>query len=638
MIKKADLRNIKGIHVYYYTYKGVVVGTGCAGLNCADCLYDLGVTDVAIVTNGLDLSTSINTGSDKQTYYKLSTSGEEADSVYDMAKTLFSGGCMEGYHALTEAAMSLRCFYKLVSLGVDFPKNSFGEYVGYRTDHDTRKRATSCGPLTSQYMAKALISSVKNKKIEIHENKRAVKLIVNNNEVRGVIALDTGSGDVYVYMSPNIILATGGPSNVYSASVYPKSHIGALSLAMEAGCEAVNLTEWQYGIGSDDFRWNLSGSYMQVIPRFVSVDKNGVEHEFLSDYINDDIFTCVFLKGYNWPFSSSKLVGENSSSLVDIAVYSEIKKGRRVFLDYTKNDSRFSIESLSCEAQEYLKNSGVDVLETPIKRLRHMNEKAYKLYLEKASVDLENDMLEIGVCAQHCNGGLWCDENYMTTIGGLYSTGECAGVFGVSRPGGTALNSTQVSSMKAAEHIATVDREDVVTESKDVSTVKEFVDYCLSLIEPNADLSDIFALRTSFSQQMSEHASFVRIPSSIDLMLKYAYNELLAFDTKNKVSDIRDLYEAFVNRDIIISAICILEAQRRYDCEGFRSRGSYFCAKSENEAFSSSKCVIEQDRRSVIKIRYENDKALSYLSTVSDIPISEQWFEKVYNEYYKKNI
>ena len=89
---KNGIKNIKKIDA-------IIVGSGCAGLNCADTLYNLGVTNIAIVTEGLYMGTSINTGSDKQTYYKLSSTGEEQDSVYDMAKTLYSGGCMEGYHA-----------------------------------------------------------------------------------------------------------------------------------------------------------------------------------------------------------------------------------------------------------------------------------------------------------------------------------------------------------------------------------------------------------------------------------------------------------------------------------------------------------------------------------------------------------
>ena len=51
-----------------YTFDTVIVGTGCAGYNCADWLYTLGRRDLAIVTRGRLSGASRNTGSDKQTY------------------------------------------------------------------------------------------------------------------------------------------------------------------------------------------------------------------------------------------------------------------------------------------------------------------------------------------------------------------------------------------------------------------------------------------------------------------------------------------------------------------------------------------------------------------------------------------
>ena len=130
-------------------FDAVVIGTGCAGYNAADWLYDLGVKNVAIMTEGIKVGTSRNTGSDKQTYYKLSLAGDAPDSVIGMAKTLFDGGAMDGDVALAEAANSARCFMKLAGLGVDFPTNEYGEFVGYKTDHDPCSRATSIGPYTS---------------------------------------------------------------------------------------------------------------------------------------------------------------------------------------------------------------------------------------------------------------------------------------------------------------------------------------------------------------------------------------------------------------------------------------------------------------------------------------------------------
>ena len=80
-------------------YQTLIIGTGCAGFNAADKLFDLGVTDIAILTEGRFMGTSRNTGSDKQTYYKLSLCGGEGDSVREMASTLWSGGGVMGEHA-----------------------------------------------------------------------------------------------------------------------------------------------------------------------------------------------------------------------------------------------------------------------------------------------------------------------------------------------------------------------------------------------------------------------------------------------------------------------------------------------------------------------------------------------------------
>ena len=119
-----------------YSYDAVVIGSGCAGYNCADWLYDLGMKNIALMTEAKLSGTSRNTGSDKQTYYKLSLAGDEGDSILGMAKTLFDGGAMDGDVALAEAANSAKCFMKLVNLGMRFPTNDYGEYVGYKTDHD----------------------------------------------------------------------------------------------------------------------------------------------------------------------------------------------------------------------------------------------------------------------------------------------------------------------------------------------------------------------------------------------------------------------------------------------------------------------------------------------------------------------
>ncbi len=277
-----------------YSVNTLVIGSGAAALNAAVSLHSLGQDDIMIVTSGWGEGTSNNTGSDKQTYYKLSLSGREPDSVQRMAGDLFRGKCMHGDIALCEAQESVRAFMKLVNLGVPFPHDKFGSWAGYKTDHDPRARATSAGPYTSQMMFRVLASEVKKRNIEVLDHHHVVALLTgaDKSSVVGALAINTDrndpEGSFVLFNATNIILGTGGPGDIYENSVYPASQTGSAGMAFSAGATGQNLTETQFGIASTGFRWNLSGSYQQVIPRYFSKDNGSdIEYEFLNEHFPD---------------------------------------------------------------------------------------------------------------------------------------------------------------------------------------------------------------------------------------------------------------------------------------------------------------------------------------------------------------
>ena len=150
--------------------------------------------------------------------------------------------------------------------------------------------------------------------------------------------------------------------------------------------------------------------------------------------------------------------------MIDLLVYREtVLRGRRVFLDFRSNPGgHWDPSALAPEAYDYLEKAGVIGLgdSTPIERLQHMNSPAYEFYLGRnPGVDLETDLLEIAVCAQHNNGGLSVDQWWHSNLEGLFPVGEAAGAHGVYRPGGAALNSGQVGATRAATYIAERRRE-----------------------------------------------------------------------------------------------------------------------------------------------------------------------------------
>lgn len=592
------------------TFHTIVIGTGCAGYHAAERLYKLGVTDIAILTEGRLMGTSRNTGSDKQTYYKLSLCGDDGDSVRELASTLFAGGAVNGDTAFCEATYSVRCFMHLVELGVPFPTNELGEYVGYKTDHDPRSRATSCGPLTSQKMTQVLEQEVERLGIPLLDGYRAVKLLTDENGIVGVAALDT-RGFPTVFTCANVVLATGGPAGVYARTVYPESQSGATGLALEAGAKATNLDQWQYGLASTAFRWNVSGTYQQVLPRYISVDAEGNEYEFLPNAFGNaaEALDMVFLKGYQWPFDSAKL---NGSSRVDLFVEEEIRKGRRVYMDFCHNPQGLEegFAALGAEAKQYLENSEA-LFGTPIERLQKMNAAAIQLYADHG-IDITREPLEVAVCAQHCNGGVAVDANWQSTVLGLYVVGEAAGTFGVARPGGSALNAAMVGSLRAAEHIAAANR----------SIPKNAAAYTLPNIRRGE--SSVAAWRESFCTRMSRVAAFDRNISEMQTLFTEATALRDSFFETMTATGPSELISVFLFYDILCTQCAVLSAML---CSGQKigSHGSALVDKKPPLPFSAPR-----DTQTITQGEE------SYLSPVRPLPNPDTWFERVWRAQQNK--
>lgn len=560
----------------FLTYDAIVIGTGAAGYNAAIQIAKGGKKRVAMVTEGVHSGTSRNTGSDKQTYYKLGLGGNAEDSVRKMAGDLFTGGAVDGDNALCEAALSARCFLHLCELGVPFPANRYGEFVGYKTDHDPYARATSAGPLTSRYMTEALEKEAKRLEIPVYDGLLAVEVLKNADGVCGLVCIEKHSGNFHVFRAPHVVLATGGPAGIYADSVYPVGHTGATSLGLLAGAAFQNLTYWQYGLASVAPRWNVSGTYMQVLPRFVSVDETGQEREFLLEFFRDpyDALNHVFLKGYQWPFDSRKVL--EGSSVIDLLVYRErIELGRKVYLDFRTNPfglENLDFDRLSAEASAYLRNAEA-CFGDPVDRLLHMNRPAYELYRSKG-VDLKTEMLEIALCAQHCNGGIAVDLWWQTTVPGLFAVGECAGTHGVSRPGGSALNAGQVGALRAAQWISRSDR----------CPCDAFADVAKEALLRNgavvsaalAGTEDTEALLSDARREMSACGAAIRDPVAMEKMLRSVKGRL--DDLSNAgVKHYDEVYRVYQYRDALVCQKAMLSAMLDFEKQVGVTVGSALC-------------------------------------------------------------
>ena len=658
---------IHGMTLPVISVNTAVVGSGAAGLNCAVQLDRYGCTDLVIITEEIGGGTSNNTGSDKQTYYKLSLSGDGHDSTYDMAVSLFDGGAMHGDIALIEATLSAQGFYHLVSLGVPFPHNRYGGFVGYKTDHDPRQRATSVGPKTSMQMFQALYAEAQRRNLQFLDGFEVIAVLTReeNGEkaAAGVLCIDKARVDepthgLVLVNAVNVVYGTGGPAVIYKASVYPEVHTGSTGIALEAGAPGQNLTEWQYGLASIGFRWNVSGTYQQVIPRYISTDQQGNdEQEFLNPYFDSmtTLTTDIFLKGYQWPFDPRK-VPEYGSSIIDILVYNEtVVKGRRVYMDFRANPSNtgnpklqpFSFDVLGEEAHKYLANSNA-FQATPIERLHHMNPLAIELYKEHG-IDLWTEPLEVAVCAQHNNGGLKGNIWWESDLKHLFPVGEANGSHGVYRPGGSALNSGQCGSLRAAQYIAARYQGEAPSAEVFAAAVGNQVQVRLhqiaGLLRQGGAHDALEAYRNELQERMTAFGAHIRDREKIGQALREAREQLARWEAVG-ISDPADLLYAFKNRDAMICEIVYLAAMEEYLNKDGVSRGSYMvmdaggqlpCAGLGDDFRFTLGDDPLKERICEARLQPGGDVAFTWTAR-RPIPQEEGWFENVWADYREDRI
>nr|MBO2494243.1 succinate dehydrogenase [Clostridia bacterium] len=438
----------------------LVVGGGGAALRAAIAARELDPEcRVILVTKGKlgTTGTTANSCSDRMAFHATlphtEPVGEDAwkyhaDDIYRL------GGKVSDYDlAVILAKRSCEAFEYLDSLGVPFVKKD-GKAHQFVTDGSKYARACYTGPKTAIHIEQALVRRARELNIEVVENSMVVSLLVEDGEVVGAIGVDEAD-EVLFFDTPAVVLGTGGGGEVFEYNVYPPGATGdGYAMALRAGASLVNMEFIQIGLSSVKTKLACSGSLMRAVPRFV----NDLGEEFLIKYFPEgtswmEIHNVVFEKGASWPVSC-----EHASSQIDIAVFKEIMKGRRVYLDFSANPQGFQFGQLKAEnrhryAQEVNNPISDDQRESsPLARLKEINPASIQ-WLKDNGIDLEKgEMIEIVPAGQHFQGGVKIREKGNTEVRGLFAAGECAGgQHGANRPGGNALLDCQVFGKIAGE-------------------------------------------------------------------------------------------------------------------------------------------------------------------------------------------
>ena len=216
----------------------------------------------------------------------------------------------------------------------------------------------------------------------------------------------------------------------------------------------------------------------------------------------------------------------------------------------------------------------------------------------------------------------------------FYAVGECAGTFGVYRPGGSALNSTQTGSLFAALDIAEKRIPAEMPSENHQTDISHMISVMDAMSKGDMTRDEVLAKRLAMGKRMSDSAAFLRNAVKINQAIADCKSEIFSFTQTYRVCEEEALYDALINLDILETQLTYLNAIRDYIRNGGKSRGSYLIITEENPDLLTLKAEIDTAHATFVQntILEENLSVTSFFEPVRPLPKSEQWFEKVYTK------
>jgi len=218
----------------------------------------------------------------------------------------------------------------------------------------------------------------------------------------------------------------------------------------------------------------------------------------------------------------------------------------------------------------------------------------------------------------------------------------------VRRPGGSALNSGQVGSMRAAFFIArkyngTPPSPNVfLTQAR--AQVKETLDSAKKMISPKCrDSGYIARTHKEIQERMSGCGAAIRDPERVRRAVEEAWALYARMRKELKVRSAKDLAAAFRNLDLGLTHALYLEAIHEYLSRGGRSRGSYLvldpagtkaCPElGEEWRFSLNPRPAFVDQKILEVSLDERGRAVKRWVKIRPIPREDSWFENIWEAF-----
>ena len=297
---------------------------------------------------------------------------------------------------------------ELEHMGVIFSRDEEGRLGTRRFGGQSVARTFFVGAITGSAMLHVLYEQTVKQKAQVYEEWFVTKLIIEDGECRGVIAMDIHSGKLEIIKAKSVILATGGAGRIFEPSTNALICTGdGLALAYNAGASLMDMEMIQYhptGLAGNGILLSEGargeGAYL--------LNSNG--ERFMEDYAPEYLELA-------------------SRDVVSRAEQIEINEGRGID----------GCVLLDCR---HLGKAKIE------ERLGYLQEVA----TEFRGIDLSEQPIPVKPTMHYIMGGVKTDFMGQTDVPGLFAAGECANVsvHGGNRLGANSLLDTIVFGRRSA--------------------------------------------------------------------------------------------------------------------------------------------------------------------------------------------
>jgi len=483
-------------------YDVVVVGAGGAGLRAAIAAADYG-SKVALVTKSLlgKAHTVMAEGGiaaalgneDKRDNWKVhfrdTIRGSKNLANWEMAKI--------------HAEKAPERVKELEKWGAVFDRSKEGKISQRNFGGHRYPRLAHVGDRTGLEIIRTLQDyAVHKENIDVFMEFTVTTLLKSKNTVSGVLAYNRSSGNLKVFESGAVILATGGIGKAYRVTSNSWEYTGdGHALAHLAGADLIDMEFVQFHPTGMVWPPSVKGTLVtEGVRGEGGILVNSEGKRFMFDYI-PEVFAAetakteeeadAWLKGEEGAMRPPELL---TRDVVARAIMTEVKEGRG-----SPHGGAF-LDIASRQPADYIQ-----------RKLPSM----YHQFKELATLDITEEPMEVGPTTHYMMGGIKVDAGTAaSTVDGLYAAGEAAaGMHGANRLGGNSLSDLLVFGKIAGQSASNYAQENAHIPPHG-DEIKKGIDDALKPFEDGTE--NPYSIHEELQEVMEAHAGIVRTGEGLE--------------------------------------------------------------------------------------------------------------------------